>query len=78
MRTLPHQADLEIREVGCLWTSSQSFVVAFSAPSKATYLFTDLPLADSAAALLQFGELYRNSNNGTIPWKQFSEALQAA
>jgi len=35
-------------------------------------------LADSAAALLQFGELYRNSNNGTIPWKQFSEALQAA
>lgn len=54
---------------------SRACVVSVSAPGKATYLFTDLPLADSAAALLQFGELYRNSHNGDIPGQQFTEVL---
>jgi len=68
---------LEIRPVGCLWTCSSPCAVAFSAPGKATYLFTNVP-ATEAEALLQFGELYRNSHNGGIPGQQFPEALQSA
>ncbi|MBW4514830.1 MAG: DUF1636 domain-containing protein [Timaviella obliquedivisa GSE-PSE-MK23-08B] len=76
-QTWTHQADLEIRAVGCLWTCSHPCAVAFSATDKATYLFTNLP-ANEADALLQFGELYLNSQNGDIPWKQFPEVLQSA
>jgi len=68
---------LEIREVGCLWTCDHPCAVAFSAPSKATYLFTKVP-ATAASALLTFGTLYRDSKNGDIPWKQFPEVLQSA
>ncbi|MBW4653084.1 MAG: DUF1636 domain-containing protein [Kaiparowitsia implicata GSE-PSE-MK54-09C] len=73
----PYPADLDIREVGCLWTCSQPCAVAFSAPGKATYLFTQVP-ATAAPALLTFGTLYRDSKDGTIPWKQFPEVLQSA
>jgi predicted metal-binding protein len=62
-----------------LWFSGYlkvKIAVAFSAPSKATYLFTKVP-ASAATALLQFGDLYRTSKTGDIPWKQFPEALQS-
>jgi len=72
-----HQNELEIKPVGCLWTCDHPCSAAFSATGKATYLFTHVP-ATATTALLQFGELYRNSHNGDIPWKQFSEALQSA
>ena len=72
-----HQYELEIKPVGCLWTCSHPCSIAFSAPNKATYLFTKVPITE-AEALLQFGKLYLNSQNGDIPWKQFPEALQSA
>ncbi|WNZ26122.1 DUF1636 domain-containing protein [Leptolyngbya sp. NK1-12] len=68
--------ELEIRAVGCLWTCSRPCSVAFSAPDKATYLFTNVP-ATAAEALLQFGQLYLTSKEGDIPWKQFPEVLQS-
>ncbi|MBE9075836.1 DUF1636 domain-containing protein [Romeria aff. gracilis LEGE 07310] len=79
LNTLQAQdSPITIQPVDCLWMCSRACVVSVSAPNRPTYLFTDLPLADSAAALLQFGELYRNSHNGDIPWKQCPEALQSA
>ncbi|NCJ08207.1 DUF1636 domain-containing protein [Synechococcales cyanobacterium C] len=41
-----------------------------------TYLFTKLLLAESAAALLQFAELYLDRADSAIPWKQFPSALK--
>jgi predicted metal-binding protein len=70
--------EFEIQPVGCLWTCDRPCAVAFSAPCKPTYLFTNLPASDSAAALLQFSKLYLGSNTGDVPWKQFPEALQSA
>jgi predicted metal-binding protein len=69
--------ELEIREVGCLWTCSYPCSVAFSGTNKATYLFTKVPSTE-AEALLQFGQLYLASKDGNIPWKQFPEVLQTA
>lgn len=68
--------NLEVRSIGCLWTCSHPCAVAFAAPDKATYLFTDVP-ATAAEALLQFGERYGNSAHGAIAWKQFPEPLQS-
>ncbi|NDJ17463.1 DUF1636 family protein [Myxacorys almedinensis] len=68
----------EIQPVGCLWTCDKPCAVAFSAPHKPTYLFTNLPTDEPAAALLQFGKLYRDRTTGDIPWKQFPEVLQSA
>ncbi|MBE9075813.1 DUF1636 domain-containing protein [Romeria aff. gracilis LEGE 07310] len=76
-QTWSHQAELEIRDVGFVWACSSPCAIAFSAPDKATYLFTQVPPTE-AEALLQFGELYLHSQNGDIPWKQFPKALQSA
>lgn len=41
------------------------------------YLFTNnVPTDETAAALLQFGELYLKSKTGNIPWQQFPQVLQ--
>jgi predicted metal-binding protein len=76
-QTWAHRAELEIREVGCLWTCSRPCSVAFSSANKATYLFTKVPSIE-AEALLQFGQLYLTSKDGNIPWKHFPEVLQSA
>ncbi|MGI0484062.1 DUF1636 family protein [Pantanalinema rosaneae CENA516] len=68
--------ELNVQAVGCLWTCDHPCAIAFSAPHKATYLFTKVPTT-AASALLQFGELYRTSKTGDIPWKQFPELLQS-
>lgn len=69
--------DFEIQPVGCLWTCDKPCAVAFSAPHKPTYLFTNLPTDEMAPTLLKFGKLYLSSNTGNIPWKQFPESLQS-
>ncbi len=70
--------EVEIQPLGCLWTCDRPCAVAFSAPTKPTYLFTTLPTDENAPALLQFGHLYLNSTTGDIPWKQFPAVLQSA
>lgn len=69
--------ELHVQSVGCLWTCDHPCAVAFSAPDKSTYLFTKVPTS-AANELLQFGELYVASKDGTIPWKQVPEVLQSA
>lgn len=69
--------NLEIQFVGCLWTCDKPCAVAFSAPHKPTYLFTNLPTDETASALLQFGKLYSNRKTGNVPWKRFPEALKS-
>lgn len=70
--------EFKVQPVGCLWTCDRPCAVAFSAPTKPTYLFTTLPTDETAFALLQFGDLYLNSTTGDIPWKQFPAVLQSA
>jgi len=78
LNTLQSQdSPITIQPVDCLWMCSRACVVSVSDPGKATYLFTDLPLADSAEALLQFGKHYHDSDDGDVPWKQFPEVLQS-
>jgi predicted metal-binding protein len=71
------QSELTIQPVGCLWTCNRPCTVSLTAPNKATYLFMGLPIAESAAALLQFSELYLDSSDGDILWSKFPEVLKS-
>lgn len=70
------QSELAIRPVGCLWTCHQACAVALQSTEKCTYLFTHLPSPESAAALMQFSELYLDSESGKIPWSKIPEVLK--
>jgi len=70
--------DFVIQPVNCLWTCDKPCAVAFSVPHKPTYLFTNLPTGEAAAALLEFANLYRDRKTGNVPWKEFPKALQEA
>lgn len=69
--------DFEIQSVACLWACGQPCAVAFSAPQKPTYLFTNLSADETAPALLQFGRVYLSRKTGNVPWQQFPEVLQS-
>ena len=68
---------VEIRAEECMWMCEQACVVAISCSDRPTYLFTDLPLQNSAEALLEFAELYRDRKNKSIPFKKFPQVLQS-
>jgi predicted metal-binding protein len=70
------QAELEIQPVSCLLTCRQPCAVALQSANKCTYLFTHLPLLESAEALIQFSELYLDSQDGNVPWKKIPEILK--
>ncbi len=70
--------ELEIKPVECLWACSQGCVVSVSSQDKPTYLFVNLPLEESPAALLEFMQLYIKSRKGAVAWKRLPELLQPA
>ncbi|MBD3885234.1 DUF1636 domain-containing protein [Phormidium tenue FACHB-886] len=71
-----HRSQLEIQAVECLWTCKHHCAVAFSAAQKSTYLFMNLTPTDGDA-LLQFGEQYLESSDGSIDWDDIPKALRA-
>ncbi|WP_414571530.1 DUF1636 family protein [Nostoc sp. CCY 9925] len=70
--------EIEIQSVGCLWACSQGCVVAVSSEEKPTYLFVNLGVEKSAAALVEFMQLYIKSRKGAIAWEKLPELLQSA
>lgn len=70
------QSELEIQAVGCLCTCERPCVVALAGANKPTYLFVDLPVLESATALLRLGELYIDSDDGFVPKYKLPEVLQ--
>ncbi|MEP6516840.1 DUF1636 domain-containing protein [Microcoleus vaginatus FACHB-2002] len=70
--------EVEIQPVGCLWACNHGCVVSVASLDKPTYLFVNLTPRESAAALLDFMQLYIKSDKGTVVWKQLPELLQSA
>ncbi|MBG1261085.1 DUF1636 family protein [Nostoc commune] len=69
--------EIIIQPVGCLWACSQGCVVAVSSDEKPTYLFVNLTPEESAAALLEFMQLYIKSRKGNIVWEKLPQVLQS-
>ncbi|MBE9106893.1 DUF1636 family protein [Nostoc cf. edaphicum LEGE 07299] len=70
--------EVEIHPVGCLWACNSGCVVSVASLDKPTYLFVNLTPGETAAALLDFMQLYIKSAKGTVVWKQIPELLQSA
>jgi len=75
------RSQLEIQSVGCLWTCDHPCAIALSSPEKSTYILAKVPVTedsikDTAEAVLCLSQLYLDSRDGTVPWKQFPEVLQ--
>jgi predicted metal-binding protein len=72
--------ELDIQATGCLWTCEHPCAIALSSPDKSTYVLAKISVAEgfekTAEAILHFSQLYSDSKDGTIPWKQFPEVLQ--
>lgn len=70
------ESKLAIQATGCLWTCDRPCSATFVCPSKYTYHFVDLSPFDSHAALLKFGELYTQSDNGYVLPAKLPKLLQ--
>lgn len=73
-------AEVDIQPVRCLWTCDHPCAIALSSPDKSTYVLAKISVTEgfekTAEAILNFSQLYSDSKDGTIPWKQFPEVLQ--
>ncbi|PMB41001.1 FeS-binding protein [Fischerella thermalis CCMEE 5330] len=65
-----------IQEVECMSACSHSCVVAFAGSGKLTYMFGDLPVDDSAAAILECASKYYDKPDGLLPWSERPEPLK--
>jgi len=75
------RSQFAIRPVSCMSACSHACVVTFAAPAKPSYVFGDLPsdaerVGDTAAAILQCAEIYRDRPNGLMAWKERPEPLR--
>ncbi|MCT7949287.1 DUF1636 domain-containing protein [Ancylothrix sp. C2] len=62
--------------VECMSACSHACAISFSAPGKYTYLFGDLPVNESADAVLECAGLYYSKSDGNLPWSERPEVLK--
>lgn len=65
-----------LQPIECMSACSHSCTVSFAAPGKFTYLFGDLPVSESAAAVLECATLYHAKPDGSLPWAERPQALK--
>lgn len=70
------QNNFPIQGVECMSACSHSCVIAFAAEEKLTYLFGDLPVDNSAEAILQCASQYYAKPDGSLPWSERPQALK--
>jgi predicted metal-binding protein len=68
---------LNVQAVGCLWTCDRPCSVTFACPEKYTYHFVDLPAEAIADALLQFSQIYRQSEDGYVLPAKIPQSLRS-
>ena len=68
--------EFPIQAVECMSACNRSCVVAFAAKGKLTYLFGDLSVDDSAAAVLECASQYYTKTDGLLPWSERPEPLK--
>ncbi|MDM9385715.1 DUF1636 family protein [Chlorogloeopsis sp. ULAP01] len=68
--------DFPIQEVECMSACNHSCVVAFAGTGKLTYLFGDLPIDNSASAILECASQYYAKPDGLLPWSERPEPLK--
>lgn len=67
---------ISIQAVECMSACNRCCVVSLAAPGKYTYLFGDLPVTESAEAVLQCASQYWLSKDGYLPWSERPQPLK--
>jgi predicted metal-binding protein len=70
------QNEFQIQAVECMSACNRSCVIAFVAAGKSTYLFGDLPVDESASAVLKCASQYYAKPDGLLPWSERPEPLK--
>jgi len=71
----PEHTQIQIQPVRCMAVCSRSCVVAFAAPSKLTFIVSELT-PESVPELQEFSQHYISQHNGNVPFKQRPEAIR--
>jgi len=67
---------IHLHPVRCMGACSRSCMVAFAAPSKLTFILSELSPAHSVPELLQFSRQYITCFEGKVPYKERPEAVK--
>lgn len=70
------QEAVHLQPVRCMGACSRSCVVAFTAPNKLTFIFSELSPARSVPELLQFSRQYAACATGNVPYKDRPNAMK--
>lgn len=70
-----HEA-IDLQPVRCLGACSRSCVVAFAAPTKLTFILSELVPTQSVPELLQFSGQYVACSEGKVPYKERPEVAK--
>jgi len=64
------QSDLHLQPVRCMGACSRACVVAFAAPSKLTFILSELSPTDAVPDLLTFSRQYSSCSDGKVPYQE--------
>jgi predicted metal-binding protein len=67
---------IALQPVRCLGACSRSCVVAFAAPTKLTFILSELSPTQSVPELLKFSSQYIACSGGKVPYKERPEAVK--
>lgn len=67
---------MRLHPVRCMGVCNRSCVVAFSAPKKLTFIFSELSPIRSVPELLQFSQQYTTHSAGNVPYRERPDAVK--
>ncbi|HXH02575.1 MAG TPA: DUF1636 domain-containing protein [Candidatus Competibacteraceae bacterium] len=77
LREHPAAEAVRLHPTNCLMACTEGCNVALSAPGRMQYVLGRFPAsAESAAAILDYAALYAASPDGTVPYRQWPEAVK--
>jgi predicted metal-binding protein len=76
LATCDWHESIRLTPVRCMGACSRACVVAFAAPSKLTFILSDLSPTDSVVELLQFSGQYVACADGKVPYKERPAAVR--
>lgn len=74
---LLRQESVPVEEMPCLFSCSRHCSIHLRAPGKIGYVLGDFqPTEEAAAAIAAFFELYRQSEFGSVPYREWPEGVK--
>jgi predicted metal-binding protein len=70
------EEEFEVVPVECLSVCKRPVTIGFSAPGKWSYIYGDFPPDSSAETILAAAQLYTDTPDGLIPWRERPEEIK--